>query len=571
MECVVMMRRIRAGFLAAIAATLLLGTVVEAPASQAAPTAASVNEVAPVAADQDSAWQGTTDSTTQGPSVSGTATVQRPAGVSAQAYANEKAAARAVTTASVGLTRVAAPPEKSATAAPSMPTLFNGLDRPSAANNGFTFTPPDEILGKSPNRILEGVNSALRLFTNAGSTLATRDLNSFMGAPTGNGRLFDPKVYYDRNATNPRFFVVALQQSGRGDTSTGNDVSRIWIAVSRAADPGSLVSGWCRYNIEGRRNIGAANVSWADFPSIGAGRDSFSFTTNQFRFTNDAFTFAVVRVWNKTVAENNATSCPTVPRFTFQPSATEGDFSRFTVQPAQHYTSPSSFTGTTNPAYYLSTRRGSSNEYHVYRVRNVAGGSPTLAQLTLTGTSYSIPADSPQPGSTVLVDTGDNRVLQVAGIGNTLLGTLTTGCNFSSGTPAESCSLSPRVTVTQTSTGGLSASIRENTFAGFGNTFFVHHPSIALNTSLQAGATWLFSGSAQRLSAASMVKNVNAAWTGVLTYAPGTCAQASNRSGDYSGAQTDPTDVRTFWLAGEQSVQIAGTCQWRTRIGRLVP
>jgi hypothetical protein len=508
----------------------------------------------------------------QGPAVTQKATVERPAAVGAEAYAKEKAAAARATTAQTpGPVQVAVPEQKSATAVPTMPTLFNGLDRPSAVNNGFTFTPPDEIVGKSPNRVLEGTNSAVRLFTNSGSTLATLDLNTFMGASTANGRLFDPKVYYDRNAINPRFFVVALQQAGRGDTNAANDVSRIWIAVSRAADPSALNSGWCRYNIEGRRNVGAANVSWADFPSIGAGRDSFSFTTNQFRFTNDAFTFAVIRVWNKTVAENNASSCPSVPRFTFQPSGTEADFSRFTVQPAQHYTSPSSFTGTTNPAYYLSTRRGSSNEYRVYRVRNVASGSPTLAQLTLTGISYSIPADSPQPGSGVLVDTGDNRVLQVAGIGNNILGTFTTGCNFTAGTAAESCILSPRLSVTQTSTGGLSASIVENTFQGFGNNLFVHHPSIALNTSLQAGATWLFSGSARSLSAASMVKNVIASWTGVRTYAPGTCAQASNRSGDYSGAQTDPTDVRTFWLAGEQSVTISGTCQWRTRIGRLVP
>src|SRR3712207_1458759 len=120
------------------------------------------------------------------------------------------------------------------------------------------------------------------------------------------------------------------------------------------------------------------------------------------------------------------------PRSTLLPYTT---LFRSTVQPAQHYTSPSSFTGTTNPAYYLSTRRGSSNEYRVYRVRNVASGSPTLNQLTLTGAGYSIPPDSPQPGSTVLVDTGDNRVLQVAGIGNTLLGTFTTACNFTAGTP----------------------------------------------------------------------------------------------------------------------------------------
>jgi hypothetical protein len=485
-------------------------------------------------------------------------------------YRREKAAA-VHGPAPLGASLVRAP-RSTAPSAPSVPLSFNGLDRPSAVNNGFVFNPPDTIVGKSPNRVLEVVNSALRLFSNTGGILGTRDLNTFFGAATTNGLLFDPKVYFDRNATNPRFFVVALQVAGRDNTSTADDVSRIWVAVSRSPDPASLAStNWCRYNIDGRRNVGTTQVSWADFPAIGAGRDSFSFATNQFRFTDRAFTFAVVRVWNKTIAENNAASCPTVPRFTFQPSGTAGDFGRFTIQPAQHYTSPSSFTGTTNPAYYLSTRRGTSTEYRVYRVRNVASGSPTMAQLTLTGASYGIPPDSPQPSSTLLIDTGDNRMLQVAGIGNRLQGIFTTVCNFTTGTPNESCTRAPAVTVGQSATGGLTASLVENRLAGFGDNFFVHHPSIAMNSALQSGATWEFSGTATSLSSAAMIKNAGGAWSGVQTYAPGACSQSQSRTGDYAGAQTDPSNISSFWLAGEQSVTINATCQWRTRIAMLVP
>jgi hypothetical protein len=491
------------------------------------------------------------------------------AAVDPATYRREKAAA-VRGPAPMGATALSVP--RSAARVPSVPLSFNGLDRPSAVNNGFVFVPPDTIVGKSPTRVLEGVNSAVRLFSNTGGILATSNLNTFFGAATANGLMFDPKVYYDRNATNPRFFVVALQVAGRDNTTTTDDVSRIWVAVSRSPNPASLAAtNWCRYNIDGRRNVGTTQVSWSDYPAIGAGRDSFSFAMNQFRFTDRAFTFAVVQVWNKTTAENNATSCPTVPRFTFQPSATAGDFSRFTIQPAQHYTSPSSFTGTTNPAYYLSTRRGTSTEYRVYRVRNVASGSPTMAQLTLTGASYGIPPSSPQPGSTTSVDTGDNRMLQVAGIGNRLQGIFTTVCNFTGGTPNESCTRAPAVTVGQSGTGGLTASLVENTFAGFGDNIFVHHPSVAMNTALQSGATWEFSGSSNFLSSAAMIKNAGAAWAGVQTYAPGACSQTQSRSGDYAGAQTDPSNLNSFWLAGEQSVTISGSCQWRTRIANLVP
>ncbi len=287
-----------------------------------------------------------------------------------------------------------------------MPTVFAGLDRPSAANNGFVFSPPDTTLGKSPNRVLEGANSALRLSTTVGAILDTKDLNTFFGASTTNGLLFDPKVYFDRLGPNPRFYVVALQRIGIDDTTSTNDVSRIWVAVSRSGDPASLAStNWCRYNIDGRRNVGTLNSSWADYPEIGVGSDSFLFATNQFRFTDsNFFTFSVVRVWNKTIASDNAASCPSIPRFRFQPSPTLGHFSTFTLQPAQQYTAPSSFPGTANPAYLVSTRRGTGHAYHVWRVRNVASGSPTMEGLTLTGRSYGIPPPSPQPGNSIFIE-----------------------------------------------------------------------------------------------------------------------------------------------------------------------
>jgi hypothetical protein len=456
------------------------------------------------------------------------------------------------------------------TQAPTVVTNFLGLNRQTATNNGSAFVPPDTIVGKSPNRVIEATNSAIRLFNTTGGTLATANLNTFFGAATANGLLFDPKVYFDRNATNRRVYVVALQQKGRGNTILTDNVSRIWLAISRSVDPTNLTSNWCRYNIDGRSEIGTATESWGDYPGIGAGRDSFSITINNFAFSNDAFRFARIHVLNKTIASNNASSCPTIRRFVFQPSATAGNFALFTIQPAQHYTSPSSATGTTNPTYYLSTTRGTSSQYHVHRIRNVASGSPTYRRVTLSNRSYGIPPSGSQLGTTALIDSGDNRMLQVAGIGNTVVGQLTTVCNFTAGTPNESCTLTPRVSVGIGSGGALTASIPENNFQGFGDNIFVHHPSIATDTALRSGSTWVFNGANFRLSSAAMSKVVNANWTGVQTYAPGSCAYSFFRSGDYAGAQLDPS-LTGFWLAGEQAILINGSCQWQTRIARLNP
>jgi hypothetical protein len=124
------------------------------------------------------------------------------------------------------------------------------------ANNGVFFVSPDTIVAKSPTRVMEAVNSAVRLFDTAGNVLGTRDLNSFFGAPVLGGpaldfagRLFDPKVYYDRNARNPRVYIVALQVSGRGNNVQLDNISRMWVAVSRSPDPANLTTDWCRYNI----------------------------------------------------------------------------------------------------------------------------------------------------------------------------------------------------------------------------------------------------------------------------------------------------------------------------------
>lgn len=497
----------------------------------------------------------------------------RPGSVSDQQYAAEKAAAKRAPTpekpAAVPL------PDGSGGAAqvPSVPVNFAGLNRQTAVNNGSVFTPPDTIVGKSPTVVVEAANSAVRTFSNTGTVTGTASLNTFFGAATASGLLFDPKVYYDRNSANPRVYVVALQQTGRGNTSLTDNVSRMWLAVSRSSNPTNLTTNWCRYNIDARSEIGTASESWADYPAIGVGADSLSLSVNNFRFDTSAFRFARIHVLNKTVAANNAGSCPTIPRWVFQPSSTAGNFALFTIQPAQSYTSPSSGTSTTNPAYYLSTTRGSSNQYHVHRIRNVASGSPTYTRITLTGTSYSIPPSGTQPGTTTLIDSGDNRMLQVAGVGNSVVGQFTTACNFTAGTPNESCTLTPRIAVSVTSTGGLAASMPENTFAGFSDNIFVHHPSTATDTALRTGSTWEFNGASVRLSSAGMIKSVNAAWTGVQTFASGSCSYTGGgtaRSGDYSGAQLDPS-LTGFWLAGEQTTTLNGTCQWQTRVARLNP
>jgi len=449
-------------------------------------------------------------------------------------------------------------------------TSFAGLNRLTAANNGFIFVPPDPNAAKSTTKVLEVTNSATRLFSTAGAVLQTLDLNTFFGAASTNGLLFDPKVIYDRNATNRRFYVTALQQQ-----SSPTQLSRFYLAISRSPDPANLnAASWCVYFLNGIRNPGTADASWADYPGIGTAADALLLTANQFRFSNSTFTFAIIHALRKLVAANNAASCPSIPFFSFQPSATIGNGSTFTLQPVHQLTSPSSFAGTTNPVYTINTIFGTSATYRIHRIRNL-GASPTLASVDVVGNfTYSIPADAVQAGSGLLLDTGDNRLTDAAGRSDGLWGVHGTGCNINASTVA--CARAVRIAVGQSGTGAPTASITQQRAFGQANSY-LFWPGVAVNLNETTVVPFHYvspSGSGGRLSSAWAIKDFGNEFFGSLSpLTIGTCAQTTNRTGDYTGAETDPTDGKSFWLASERATTVSGLsgCNWQTQIIKVVP
>ncbi len=450
---------------------------------------------------------------------------------------------------------------------------FAGLDRPSAASGGFVFFPPDTAVAKGPAKVLEAVNSAVRLFTAAGTVVATMTLNTFFSYPVnGDGEriLFDPKVFYDRNAANPRFYLVALDAE-----TTLTEQSRIYLAVSRSNDPADLsAANWCRYFINAKRNKNKpSKTSWADYPGLGVGPDALVITANQFTFRSSSFTYAIIRALNKNTLSNNAGDCPGLPQvFTWQPASGAGDITVFTLQPVQSYTSPSSFAGTANPAYVISTVYGSSAVYKVWRIRNIAGGSPTLGgPVNLTGAyTYGLPPDAVQAGTTLPLSTGDNRMVSAAGIGNALYGVHGTLCNLGGGA-AESCVRYVRITVGQNGTGGLTAALKQQITFGGGNGVFYFWPGVTANLVEKIVVVFQRSATNAYLSAYRTGKNLgDLAFEAPAAITDGTCSQTlTDRTGDYVGAQTDPLGA-TFWVAGERATSIGGACVWQTWIQQLL-
>ena len=288
-----------------------------------------------------------------------------------------------------------------------------------------------------------------------------------------------------------------------------------------------------------------------------------------------------MRVLNKLIAANNAgtdpATCPQLPVSTFQPSGVLGDGGVFSLQPAQQYTSPSSFAGTSNPVYLVNSifglSNGSSNAYRVWRVRNLA---PMTLQVTgLVGNFVnSIPPNAPQQGSAVLLDTGDTRVSQVAGRGNLISAVHGTGCVVG-GPPTVSCVRHMRFIVGQSAAGAFTAAIDDQITFGFppvaGTGTFIFWPGVAVNN---VGQTAIAYHRNRNHLGTRFLSSFVTLRTGVANSAPfyitsGTCAQSTTSTAASMGAQTDPSDFMSFWLAGERAIPLTGTCKWQTQIIKL--
>jgi hypothetical protein len=452
-------------------------------------------------------------------------------------------------------------------------TTFPGLDY--ATGGAIT---PDPIVAKSGFRVLQAVNQALRLYNTSGSVLATTTTQAFLGlSPTQNTS--DPKVFFDKNGANLRFYFFVLEAATFNPQS-----SALWLAVSRTSNPSDFTSAsWCKYRFNTAYTPPGGTATFADFPSLGVGADAVVATTNQYRFSDGVLSTTTLRAFSKVALSNNASSCPGSPStdpYFFQPSAA-GDMTVFTLQPAQHYTLPSSFSGTTNPIYLVSNHFLSmagetrSPIYSVWRIRNVGTGAPSLNRVDVTALvnrNYQIPPEAPQLGTPIMLDTGDAGVRQLAGIGDSLWAAQSTLCTGD--TSNQACVRVLRFDVGQDGSGNLTASIGQQlTFTGSSSTYF-WMPGMAANSVQQTAVPFLFSSTTTYLSSAFTIKDASAgSYPASTVFGSGTCSRVGNfyRTGDYTGAQTNPNDSLSFWLDGDVAAISGSFCAWQTQVVNVTP
>jgi len=463
-----------------------------------------------------------------------------------------------------------------------------------AGANQFMFElapldPPDTTLAASANRVIEAVNSGLRITDFGGKSEQRIDLASFFGEAQGEF-MFDPRVIYDRNSPNQRFIVATLHRP----FNTPEPESWLHVAVSRSAQPATLnPADWCTYKIDARHfdpdidGQGNPGYRWADFTRMGTGPDALLVTTNEFPFGNIGGILTQLRVLNKTLLENNAAACPAAPVYTFDLSSQQENLtSSFTAFPVQHYTNPSSFSGTSNPAYLIGNGLFATRDYTIWRVKNVATGSPTVDFIHVNS-DIMLPLSPPPPakqlGTVNLLESGDPRISGTAAIGDALWATHGNTCNVGGG-EEESCVVVLRFTVGQDTAGRMTAAISQShTFGGAQDGVSFWMPGIAVTQQEQTVVTFQTSSPTSYLSTWYTSKNLtDPAYQTPTVLTTGTCAIPDQppfvfeaRTGDYVGAMSAP-DLKSVWIAGERLIPFppefgVNSCIWDTWIGRVGP
>lgn len=445
-------------------------------------------------------------------------------------------------------------------------TMFLGIPY-----NGAT--PPDTTLGKSPQRILTAVNNQISLYDNAGTLLQNKSLQSFFFGLAESFPPFDPRVLYDRLGPNSRFYVLASQYR-----AVPTPASFIHLAVSRSPNPTNLeATGWCIYGLSTLSDFATIHKTYADYPMMGVGADTLTVSANFMTITGSAFTYAILRSFDKLGLSSNAAACPIATAQLFRPATMSGDLSKISLQPVTHYTAPSSFAGTTNPAYLVNTKYPSGNFYRVWRVRNILSGAApgNLQSVDVSTPDYFNPPEAAQPGSAstdVYLRTGDSRVISAAGLGDAVWLSHTVLCN-SGGDPPESCIKVARLSFSQAAAGLPSALVTQQTTFGGGANVFYYMPGIAVNQNERTVVPFLYSSTTTPLSSAWTLKNLaTTAYPAATAFTSGSCSRAGDgtqpRTGDYVGAQTDH-GLLSFWIGAEHAVvspPAAGVCTWRTAL-----
>jgi hypothetical protein len=312
---------------------------------------------------------------------------------------------------------------------PQLVRSFDGLNhrdqRTANGGNQFSVEPPDQGMCAGNGFVMESLNDVLRVYDRSGNAqIGVVDLNTFYGYPPAINRttgvfgpfVTDPSCYFDPDTQ--RWFNVVLTLDVNPTNGAFLGPNHLDLAVSNSSNPTGSYTIY-RIPVQDDGTQGTPNHNCAggpcigDFPHLGADRNGFYLTTNEYPFFADGFHAAQVYAFSKAALASGAASVAMTQIDTV--GAVAGN-PGFTVWPA---TSPASaYAGDLGGTeYFLSSMAaeeangsGTDNRIALWALSNssslnTANPAITLRNSIVPVTAYSQPPKADQkPGSIPLGD-----------------------------------------------------------------------------------------------------------------------------------------------------------------------
>jgi YD repeat-containing protein len=265
------------------------------------------------------------------------------------------------------------------------PFVFGGLNWQGVSQSSAT--PPDTTGAIGLNHYVEATNDAVRVYTRTdGSQVSTIGLDTFLGVPGDS--VSDPQILWDQGTG--RWFYAGI------GVNTGSE--EVLFGWSKTADPSDLANGWCNFSI-------ATTGVLDDFPKLGDYDTRIVIGAN--RFLGNTFQTAVIYAIDKPPA---GTTCalPAFNQFGSAADPLKQSNNQDTFTPV-----PANTTDGSNVGYVVAADSpNGGGGSHIEAFHLSGAGTSLIRDGPIAVSSFAVPANAPQSGSTNVIDTSDSRLTQ---------------------------------------------------------------------------------------------------------------------------------------------------------------